>query len=292
MIFTAKLSRYILTCELFLLKLISLPQNNISQNADHNTTRSVSRTFYPEACLDKTAPDLIVVTADSVLFYVHSHIMVGSSGSLRLPLLSIFPSPPAESFSSNPEIKDEPCVAYVEEDSDVLNVILHMAYNISCAWYCSSFNTLATAVDTLSAYGLSAKRILPSTPLYAVLLYHAHLLPLEIYTLAAHHGLDELATSTSAHLLSFSLCTLTDKIAEAMGPVYLRRLFFLHLGRVDALKRVIRSPPIRHVPTSICDLAEQEKLATAWNLAGLCLSNESNPGEYLSLEDQLTNAKL
>lgn len=207
--------------------------------------------------------------------------MVGSYGSVRLPLSTIFPSLPAESHSENREVGDDSVVVYVEEDSNVLNVILHMAYNISCAWYCSSLNTIATAIGTLPAYGLDAKLILPSTPLYAVLLYHAHLSPLEIYTLAAHYGLDELAISTSAHLLSFSLCTLTDKCVEAMGPVYLRRLLFLHLGRVDALKRVIRSPPIGHSPTPVCNLADQKKLAAAWILAAAYLSYELNPGQLL-----------
>jgi len=44
-------------------------------------------------------------------------------------------------------------------------------------------------------------------------------------------------------LLSYSLASLTNELAVKMGPLYLKRLFFLHLGRIEALKRLLLPPP-------------------------------------------------
>lgn len=64
--------------------------------------------------------------------------------------------------------------------------------------------------------------------------------PLELYALAAHFDLLDLAVQTSPHLLALPLSILTDPIVERMGAIYTKRLFFLHLGRADALKRILR----------------------------------------------------
>lgn len=135
------------------------------------------------------------------------------------------------------------------------------------------------ALAALSAYGISVRKYVSrSTPLYALLLSHAPLYPLELYTLAASYDLYDLAVPTSSHLLSFSLASLTDEMAEHMGARYLKRLFFLHFGRADALKRLLLPPPHPHPPTATCDFAEQKKLTRAWALASAYLAWDARPG--------------
>jgi hypothetical protein len=92
-----------------------------------------------------------------------------------------------------------------------------------------------------------------------------------------------MAVAVSSHLLSFPLATITDDVAERIGPVYLKRLFFLHFGRVDALKRLLLSPPHPHAPTAWCDFAEQKKITRAWALASAYLAWDARPGEHRSL---------
>jgi len=110
-----------------------------------------------------------------------------------------------------------------------------------------------------------------------MLLSQAPLYPLDVYTVAAKHDLHDLAVSTSPHLLSFQLYTLTDEMAEAMGPKYLRKMFFLHIGRSDALKRLLLQPPHPHAPTPWCDFTDQKTLTRAWALASAYLAWDARP---------------
>lgn len=150
---------------------------------------------------------------------------------------------------------------------------------MSCAHYSPPFSVLVTAVNHLQTYGISPKPIIiPSTPIYTLLLSHSPVFPLELYTLAASYDLYDLAVATSSHLLSFPLATLTDEMAEQIGPIYLKRLFFLHFGRSDALKRVLLPPPNPHAPTPWCGFDEQKKLSRAWALASAYLAWDARPG--------------
>jgi hypothetical protein len=151
---------------------------------------------------------------------------------------------------------------------------------MSCAHYAPSFFALESAVISLKTYGIPLRdRIANSTHLYTLLMSHAPLCPLELYALAASNDLYDLAVSTSSHLLSFTLASLTDEMAGRIGPVYLKRLFFLHFGRADALKRLLLSPPHLHAPTQMCDFADQKKLTRAWALASAYLAWDARPGQ-------------
>jgi len=259
-------------------------------STDTNTLVSVSTTFYPGAQIDTQTPDLVLLSSDSVFFYVHSHVLLGASENGFKSMLPA--SPPKDSDQVGP-------IRTVPESSAIFNIILHTIYDISCAHYSPSFGSLVSAVDALKFYGIPLRsRIVPSTPLFTVLLSHAPLYPLELYSLAAYYDLYDLAVSTSSHLLSFPLATLTDETARRIGPVYLKRLFFLHFGRADALKRILLLPPHPHAPTSWCDFAEQKKLTRAWALASAYLAWDARPdlstsamesalsplGEHLSCE--------
>jgi len=78
--------------------------------------------------------------------------------------------------------------------------------------------------------------------------------------------------------MSFDLSTLTDEIVTQIGPIYLKRLFFLLLGRNEALKRLMSIPPALHGPTPQCDFTEQKKLTRAWALAAAYLAWDARPG--------------
>lgn len=234
-----------------------------------STLVSVSTSFYPGAQHLPIQPDTILMSTDSVFFYVHSHMLLASSENGFMGLL---PAPPPS------ETNHETLIA-VPDDSVHLNVILHAVYDMSCAQYSPSFEVISTAVNRLHLYGVPAKkRIAPSRPLFSLLLSYAPVVPLDLYALAARHDLYDLAVSTSSHLLSFPLSTLTDDMAERIGPVYLKRLFFLHFGRSDALKRVLLPPPNPHAPTPDCDFSEQKKLTRAWALASAYLAWDARPG--------------
>jgi hypothetical protein len=211
-----------------------------------------------------------MLSTDSVFFYVHSHIIAAASETNFASSL-----PPTTSKGKDHLV---PVIA-IPESSTVLNIILHCIYDISCAHYSPSLDALVTAVKALNTYGVSPKsRILPSTSLFTLLLSHAPLNPLEVYMLAASYDMYDLAMSASSHLLSFSLATLTDEMAGRIGAVYLKRLFFLHFGRVDALKRLLLPSPHPHAPTTWCDFTEQKKLTRAWALASAYLAWDARPG--------------
>ncbi|PFH51464.1 hypothetical protein AMATHDRAFT_75003 [Amanita thiersii Skay4041] len=233
------------------------------------TLVSVSTTFYPGAPHHSLPPDVVFLSSDNVFFYAHSHILFNASDNA---FNSLLPSP----FPSKDD--HEPIIITVSETSAVLNIILHLMYDISCVHYSPPFPLLVNAVDRLPVYGVNPKiRIVPSSPLYSLLLSHAPLFPLELYALASAHDLYDLAVATSSHLLSFQLATLTDEMAARIGPVYLKRLFFLHFGRSDALKRVLLPPPHPHPPTPWCDFTEQKKLTRAWALASAYLAWDARP---------------
>jgi hypothetical protein len=223
----------------------------VNDHSEADTLVSVSTTFYPGARHNAMAPDVILLSSDNVFFYVHSSVLLGASENAFNSLLSSHPSPTEE---------QEHLIA-VTEASAVLNIIVHAMYDMS-----------------LSGYGVNPKsRISPSTPLYTLLLSHAPLFPLDLYALAAAHDLYDLAVATSSHLLSFPLASLSDEMAIRMGPIYLKRLFFLHFGRTDALKRVLLPPPHPHPPTPWCDFTEQKKLTRAWALASAYLAWDARP---------------
>lgn len=236
---------------------------------DENTLVSVSTTFFPGAQLHALPPDLVLLSSDSVFFYVHLHILLAASENNFSSLLP--PSLRTDPGSVGP-------VVPLPESSVELNIVLHAIYDMSCSHYSPSFEAIVSALSVMDAYGISVKKyVARSTPLYNLLLCHAPIYPLELYALAASHDLYDLAVPTSSHLLSFSLASLTDDMVDRIGPRYLKRLFFLHFGRSDALKRLLLPPPHPHPPTVSCDFTEQKKLTRAWALASAYLAWDARP---------------
>lgn len=151
-------------------------------------------------------------------------------------------------------------------------------YTWPCTRYSPSFEHLSEAVAALNVYGLPISTFLvPGSPLFDALLAYTYTRPLDLYALSASFGIHELAVSASPHLLSLSLCSLTDGMAVKIGPIYLKKLFFLHLGRLEALKQLLHPPPHPHTPTSTCGFEEQKKLPRSWALASSYLMWNARP---------------
>lgn len=241
-----------------------------------DTIVSVSTIFYPGASHSQTPPDLILLSRDSVFFYVHSDRLRDASANSFNSQLPLEPSKPSSSLEDGNH-----AIVMLSESSQVLNVVLHTVYMMSCSHFSPSLDEITQAVDSLRKYGVPLNTyIAPTLPLYSLILSRAPLFPIELYAVASENDLLELATAISSHLLAYNLSSLTDELATKIGPVYLKRLFFLHLGRNDALKRLLLSPPGLHGPQPGCDFNEQKKLTRAWALATAYLAWDARPGAY------------
>ncbi|KAF5388985.1 hypothetical protein D9757_005087 [Collybiopsis confluens] len=239
----------------------------------------ISTTFSARANWHTLPPDLVFATSDMVLFYVHAHIILSSSDN---HFHSLIPLPSIEQSSDS--------VIHVPENSQTFNIIIHLIYNLPSSQFSPSFETLSLAVLRLSFYGISPKAyVTVRTPLHALILTFAPIFPMEVYTLAAKHDLLDLAIPTSPHLLAFDLSTLTEQMAVEMGPVYLRKLFFLHIRRCDALKKFLLRLPRAHPPTEECNFENQRGLGRVWALASAHLAWLVRPGFLESCLNPLTD---
>jgi hypothetical protein len=235
---------------------------------------SVSTTFFPGAELDVLPTDLIILASDSVFFYVHTHKLLAASTNGFNSLLPLEEHGQPEGTGT---------ILSLHHDSVVLNILLHTVYNMSAAHYAPTPEAVIAAVEFFEEYGLSVRTYLaPASPLYTLFLGTAPQAPIEFYAFSGAYDLPHLAIPISSFLLSYPLASLSNELAVKMGPLYLKRLFFLHLGRVEALKRLLLPPPQPHVPTANCDFTEQKKLTRAWALASAYLAWDVRPGEPLN----------
>jgi hypothetical protein len=208
--------------------------------------------------------DTIVIAGDGVWFYVNAYCLAAASDN-GFGALITGPAPPAMPISAL-------------EGSGVLNVVLHVMHGQPFAQFVPSFDELEAAVDALARYG--AVRLAAGALLHDALLAHAPLRPLAVYALAGAYDLGALAIASSAHLHTLVLAAVSDADANRMGPVYLRRLFFLHLGRCDALKRLLSTGPAGHPSTPACNVAAQAAVTRAWALAAAYVSWAPRAGAH------------
>jgi hypothetical protein len=209
-----------------------------------------------------------------VYFYVHSHILLNASENGFNSML------PVREHQGRDYLEPGPILT-VPESSPVFNIMLHVIYDISCTQYSPSFDTLVEAVSALIRYGVTPKNVITSsTLLYDILLTYAASRPLDLFALASEHDLEDLAIATSVYLLSFSLSTISDEMAGRIGPVYLKRLFFMHLGRAEVLRSILLPPPYPHTPTSACGYGQQKNLTRAWTLASAYLAWDARAGMF------------
>lgn len=242
---------------------------NAAAAADAPITIAVSTAFQPTMLVDHRLPDLDLLSSDNVHFYVHRALVLAASRNTYGRLLA--PPPP-------PNASRSPPVVPVPERADVLNIVAHAIYRLPVAQFAPSFAAVSAAFDALVRYGVPlAPLCLPGSPLHALVLSLAPPRPIEAYALAAHHDLPALAAPISAHLLAYPLTTLSDSLAQRIGPIYLKLLFLLHSGRMEALKKLLLRPPQGHEPTSDCDATQQERLTRSWALASVRLAWDAQP---------------
>ncbi|KAG9032321.1 hypothetical protein FRB95_001574 [Tulasnella sp. JGI-2019a] len=231
----------------------------------------VSTTFFPAAVLPGSngmRPDMIIFTSDAVFFYCHKVVLkvLSPDGLGRMIPEGIFnPSQEMVSHSAyTPPPQQQLVTVHIAESSTVINVILHIIYNMSCLRFAPSIKIISEALTALDKYGIAIPP--PNSDIWELVLRHAPGHPIQAYAIAAQHSLDKLCADISPYTCTVSLGNISEAEALTMGPIYLRRLFFLHLGRSSALKRVIEAPPLQHRPARNCSEAAQANVARAWAL--------------------------
>ncbi|KAL7285147.1 hypothetical protein ACG7TL_000239 [Trametes sanguinea] len=234
----------------------TLPAGTIKQEDQEGTIKTpvgtplgppsvvtVSTAFHPSLTLDGAPPDLVLVSSDGVHFYVHRLRLVSVSTNLLGSLL------PAD-FNEDVKPSSLPLV-HVPQNAEVLNVVIHTMYGLSCLHYYPTLEVVDAALDALKLYGAPVQVLAaPNQPLYQLLLTFAPFRPIDAYAIAAHHSLEDAAVAISSHLLAYDLSRLPDETAQKMGPIYLKRL-----------------PPASHPPAPGCTPDIQQRLTRAWALA-------------------------
>ncbi|KAJ1308660.1 hypothetical protein OPQ81_004354 [Rhizoctonia solani] len=258
------------------------------------TVLSISTTFYPGAP-ETEKSDLWLSSSDGVYFFVQrSRLLEGSSNLFGGLLLSIDekkktrkdPTIDLNSISAVEEAvfnlpqpeENTPPVIPLCEDAALLNIILLIVYRLPMERYRPDLQLICRAIPALVSYGYRLDNLItPTSDVFRLLIAHSVTHPLVVYALAAGYRLEHLAVASSRNTLGVELSQITDDLATVMGPIYLRRLFFLHLGRADALKRLLLEPPAGHMPLPHCGLDDQKSLTRAWALAIAYMTVEAKP---------------
>lgn len=131
---------------------------------------------------------------------------------------------------------------------------------------------IATALNALTKYGIPPPD--NSSDVWATLLAHAPETPLRVYALGAANASDTVCSVASSHTLDTSLGLLTEGDALSAGPIYLRRLAFLHAGRMEALKRIIATVPDQHED---CTPDTRREMVLSWKEAIALVLLEPQP---------------
>jgi hypothetical protein len=208
--------------------------------------------------MDEPFPtDLVLLSSDQVSFFVHSAVLLKYSGNSFAGLLG-----------------DNK--AYLPENSEVLNLILHALYVLDPSKFRPTVALIAAAFRSLQHYNVSLDSLLtPSHPISITILHLGVQSPLETFAVVAAFKLEQLAIEVSKKLVSVPLHNLTDDLVERMGPSYLRRLVFLHLGRVDRLKQLLLQPHSSHPVTKDCYENDQKRLQNEWKALAVALGWEA-----------------
>ncbi|KAK1233031.1 hypothetical protein PQX77_003834 [Marasmius sp. AFHP31] len=244
---------------------------------DGGTEYPTSSTFGPMISGSSRPPvDMLLLSGDSVMFYTDEKTLLDASKNSFKHLLPFT----SKEFSQR--------VLFLRDiSSSELEIMLRAIHDVSSGPSQSLISidvqTLIRAIDHLPEYGISPVAcITPKTHLYRLLLSCAPLHPLEIYAQAAHHGLGSLAVTVSSHTLVVELAQVTDELSMRMGPVYALRLFQLHTGRVEILKKLLSRDLGLHNPTAGCTFDGQRVLKAKWNLGIANMFNEIKPGTTTS----------
>ncbi len=165
--------------------------------------------------------------------------------------------------------KEEPLTLVLPEISDILNIVLHCIYDIPCDTYHPTFDCLAASLPILMKYGLLLQHhVARGKPLYNTILNYGPVLPLETYTLAASHALEDLAVAASSYTLHIKVYNLPQPIADTIGTKYLQRLHHLHSTRMEGLRALLKEKIFPHVAKPYCSAEQRQVVSRAYHLAG------------------------
>lgn len=227
----------------------------------------MSTAFSASSDFDDGPPDMILVSTDTVHFYVRQTRLLAASKSFFDNLL---PSPPN---------RPDQALLSLDEDANTLNIVLHIIYNIPFRHYSPSLDVLLKATKALKKYGIPLNlKLAPGTPLFEELVTKVPFAPIEVYAIAAENDIFPLATEASSYLLSFQFSSLSDEMSLRIGPIYLLMLFHLHTERLHVLQSLVTSPPREHRPTLLCGWTDYQCLKTAWSLACASFMFNASPG--------------
>lgn len=217
----------------------------------------LSSAFFCDALDGPFPTDVVLLSADQVYFFVHSAVLLKHSANGFAGLLG-----------------DDR--AYLPENSEVLNLVLHALYNLDPSRFRPTVSLMAATLRSLQHYDVSLDSLFtPSHPMSITLLHLGIQFPLETFALVASFQLEHLAVEISKKLVSVPLHNLTEELAEKMGTSYLRRLVFLHLGRVDRLKQLLMQPHSPHPVTKDCYESDQKRLRNQWKALAVALGWEA-----------------
>lgn len=233
----------------------------------------LSYAFHFNADIDDLPSDILVVSSDNVCFAVHSHRLLSVSANNFANLLA-HPLPPSYVHTSVPTFP-------TEETSDVLNVVLHSLYGLSCDMYKPPFECIAASVPAFKKYGLVPLEsyLARGTPLFNTLLYHAPLRPIETYALAAADSLEDLAVASSAYALTVKLYTVPNELIEPIPPTYLARLIGLQGTRMSTLKTLLEIQLYPHTAKPYCSAEKRREVSESYKLACAKVYYDATPGQ-------------
>ncbi|EJD37870.1 hypothetical protein AURDEDRAFT_173012 [Auricularia subglabra TFB-10046 SS5] len=221
--------------------------------------------------------DLILVSADCVLFFVNSALLQSACPNFfdRLPTV-VLADGASNALAIDSQETPLPKVA-VPEKEDVLTLVLHGIYGHSLSGYPVDIPDLEAATNSL--IHRCAAPIPPFLSLgctvFAAIVHLARRDPLDAYMLASSFNLEQLAVACSPHLLSYPLSNITADDARRMGPPFFCRLLNLHLSRLHMLQELLAVPPTLHPPLNLCSQPRLNDLERAWAMAGAAIICEA-----------------
>ncbi|KAG8718410.1 hypothetical protein FRC08_005312 [Ceratobasidium sp. 394] len=219
--------------------------------------------------------DLVLLTTDAVFFYAHTSELLRQSSNYFGNLIAeerISKGDSTQCTSRGTYIIDPPELKLVDYSSDVLELVLDAVYKRSTESLAPSIATLRDAIAALVSLGYCPKdMVVPGSELFVRSLEAAETEPLQVYALAAQHSLELLAVAASGLTSAHSLDDVSDELALQMGPIYLKRLFLLHMQRAQEVRHSVHLPLELHAigspPGVKCNEKVQESVNDVWTLA-------------------------
>ncbi|ESK90847.1 hypothetical protein Moror_16485 [Moniliophthora roreri MCA 2997] len=244
---------------------------------------SISQSFGPDTAqnLDRPPVNVILITYDPVGYYVDEYTLLKYSNNHFKGLLPL-------AYKE----KEKRLIFLRDISSSELDIVLQAIYNIaqstttpgSGVGSALDFQVLAKGIGWLSIFGIPPKAVIvPHTHLFDRILSFAPLHPLETYSFAGQHDIEDLARAASSHTLSVDLSNISEELALQMGALYLSRLFRLHVGREGILKGLLEKEPNFHNETEECRIENQTILREKWNMAIATLTWEIKANTPTSL---------